>query len=161
EAARRAPGGVGELLARDRRGAGVIESYLHRLQGELRVPRRLRARILDETRDHLLELVEGGMTEEEAVRSVGAADAIAREFHEQLAGVGARRSSALSGVLLVVLAAVAVFTPPTWWFGAIAFFAGQVALVAGVLALARSLRYRDAVPASAVRDIYKANAVTL
>jgi len=139
----------------------VIESYLSRLKGELRVPRRLRARILDESRDHLLELVAGGMSEEEAVRSFGAPDALAREFHEQLAGRSARRASALSGVLLLVLAVLAVSTPATPADTAIAFFAAQVALVGGVLALARSLRYRGAVPPSALRDIYKANAVTL
>ena len=139
----------------------MIESYLRSLDASLRVSRRLRARILDETRDHLLELVDSGMSEEEAVSSFGSPEALARDFHEQLAGASARRASAVSAVLLPVLAAVAALTPATPADTAIAFFAAQVALVAGVLALARSLRYPGAVPPSALSDIYKANAVTL
>jgi hypothetical protein len=140
----------------------VIESYLRALDGELHVPHRLRARILDETRDHLLELVDTGMGEEKAVRSFGAPDALARDFHEQLAGSSAHRASALSGVMLLALAVLAVVTPATWTSATVAFFAGQVGLVAGVLAIVRSLRYRveGAVPASALPDIYRANAVT-
>ena len=139
----------------------MIEPYLRELGASLHVPRRLRTRILDETRDHLLALVESGMSEDDAVRSFGAPDALAHEFHEQLAGTSARRASAVSGVLLVVLGVVALSTPATPADTAIAFFAAQVALVAGVLALARSLRYRGAVPPSALRDTYRANAVTL
>jgi len=141
----------------------VIDAYLRELDASLNVPRRLRARILHETRDHLLELVDSGLGEEEAVRSFGAPGTLAREFHEQLAAASAHRSSALTGVMLLALAALAVVTPASWGLAAVAFFAGQVALVAGALALARSLRYRaeGAVPASALPDIYKANAVTL
>jgi hypothetical protein len=141
----------------------MIQSYLRDLEGELRVPRRLRARILDETRDHLLELVDSGMSEVDAVRSFGAADALARDFHEQLAGASAQRASAFSGLMLLGLAALAVVAPASSGAAAVAFFAGQVALVAGGLAVVRSLRYRaeGAVPPSALRDIYRANAVTL
>jgi hypothetical protein len=141
----------------------MIDSYLRELDASLDVPRRLRARIIHETRDHLLELVDSGLDEEEAVRSFGAPDALAREFHKQLAGASAHRSSALTGVMLLALAALAVVTPASWGFAAVAFVAGQVALVAGALALVRSLRYRaeGAVPASALPDIYRANAVTL
>src|SRR5204863_689041 len=131
--------------------ARMIEAYLRELDSSLDAPRRLRARILHETRDHLLELMDSGLDGEEAVRSFGAPDALAREFHEQLAGASAHRSSALTGVMLLALAALAVVTPASWGLAAVAVFAGQVALVSGALALVRSLRYRaeGAVPVSA------------
>jgi hypothetical protein len=141
----------------------MIQSYLRDLEGELQVPHRLRARILDEARDHLLELVDSGMSEAEAVRSFGAADVLARDFHEQLAGASAHRASAFSALMLLALALLAIVAPASSSAAAIAFFAGQVALVAGGLAVVRSLRYRaeGSVPPTALRDIYRANAVTL
>jgi uncharacterized membrane protein len=139
----------------------MIQAYLRQLESSLDVPRRLRARILDEARDHLLEMVETGLSEQQAVEAFGAPDALARDFHEQLASSSAHRASAMTGVMLIALAALALVTPPWWGLTAIAFFAGQVAVVAGVLALVRSLRYRaeGAVPASALPDVYRANAV--
>jgi uncharacterized membrane protein len=47
----------------------MIEAYLRQLDSVLDVPRRLRARILDETRDHLLEMVETGLSEQQAVEA--------------------------------------------------------------------------------------------
>ena len=141
----------------------MIDTYLRQLDGELHVPRRLRRRILDETRDHLLEAVDAGLGEEEAVQAFGAPGALARQFHEQLAGSSAHHASTLSGVMLIAIAALFAAAPVSGTYGPVSVFAGQVAVVAGVLALVRSLRYRaeGAVPASALPDIYRANAVTL
>jgi hypothetical protein len=63
----------------------------------------------------------------------------------------------------VALAGLALVAPASWAGAAIAFFAGQVALAAGALAVVRSLRYRaeGAVPGSALPDIYRANTVVL
>ncbi len=141
----------------------MIEAYLRELDARLAVPRRLRGRILDETRDHLLELVDGGLSEHEAVQAFGAPEALAREFHEQLAGTSAHRSSALTGLMLVVLAVAYAFAPGAWGSGPVVLIAGQIAVVAGVLALVRSLRFRSAhaVPPSRLADIYRANALAL
>ncbi len=71
----------------------MIETYLRELERGLDVPRRLRRRIVDEARDHLCELSargqERGLGEEEAERQAvaafGRADAVAHDFHQQLA----------------------------------------------------------------------------
>src|SRR2546423_11967264 len=136
----------------------MIEIYLRELDASLDVPRRLRARILHETRDHLLELVDGGVDEEGAVGSFGAPDALAREFHEQLAGASAHRSSALTGVMLLALAALAVVTPASWGLAAVAVFARPGALASGAPAPVRSLRYpaQGALPFPPPPHLYQA-----
>jgi hypothetical protein len=141
----------------------VIEGYLRELDARLDVPRRLRGRLLDETRDHLLELADGGLSEHEAEQAFGAPEALAREFHEQLASTSAHRSSALTGLMLVVLAVAYAFAPGAWGNGPVVLIAGQIAVVAGVLALVRSLRFRSAhaVPPSRLACIYRANALAL
>jgi HAAS len=161
----------------------VIETYLAQLEHELDVPRRLRRRIVDEARDHLCELSargrELGLGEEEAERQAvagfGRADAVAREFHEQLASASAHRSSSLTALVVVAMLAlcalvlaVPISAHGTWAasgpYALIAWFGGQVAVVAGALAVARSLRYRadgGAVPSERLADIYRPNAVAL
>jgi hypothetical protein len=158
-------------------GARVIEAYLSELAESLDVPPRTRRRILDEARDHLLEVAdrgrELGLTDSEAERRAvevfGAADVIARGFHEQLATAGAHRSSKLTGALLVGLLVVIGLAgqaggwPSSGAYGSVAFMLGQVAVVAGALGVARSLRYRGAgpVPADRLVDIRRANGVAL
>ena len=161
----------------------MIETYLQELERGLDVPRRLRRRIVDEARDHLCELSargqELGLGEEEAERQAvaafGPADTVAHDFHQQLASRSAHRSSTLTAVVVVALlglCCLALSVPSgahgSWAasgpYALIAWFGGQVALVAGALALARSLRYRaegGAVPSDRLADIYRPNAVAL
>ena len=161
----------------------MIETYLQELERGLDVPRRLRRRIVDEARDHLCELSargqELGLREEEAERQAvaafGPADTVAHDFHQQLASRSAHRSSTLTAVVVVALlglCCLALSVPSgahgSWAasgpYALIAWFGGQVALVAGALALARSLRYRaegGAVPSDRLADIYRPNAVAL
>jgi hypothetical protein len=129
----------------------VIESYLSRLDAELRVPRRSRARILAEVRDHLEE---GG-----AVEAFGDPAELAAQFHEQLASAGARRAGAHTALLMVLLAAgLAAAAFPV---GIVMFFAAQLAAVSGGLGFARWLRYRGGVPPDRLADIYRANGLTV
>lgn len=129
----------------------MIESYLSRLDAELRVTRRSRARILAEVRDHLEE---GG-----AVEEFGDPSELAAQFHEQLASAGARRSGAHTALLMVLLAAgLAAAAFPV---GIVIFFAAQLAAVAGGLAFVRWLRYRDGVPVDRLADIYRTNGLVV
>lgn len=160
----------------------MIEPYLAELGRRLELPARKRRRILDESRDHLLELTGRGRelglpdaeAERRAIETFGEPRAIAREFHEQVASAGVQRLSGLTAALLVAflaLQAIVTLAPAgshaDWassgGYGVLAFFLGQVAAVAGVLGIARSLRYRPEgrVPLHGLGDIVRADAVAL
>lgn len=139
------------------RGGRVIGEYLKRLERELRavgIHGRLRLRILAEAEDHL-------RSDPEAPRRFGEPAEVANAFAAEL-GARASRRAAVSGFLALGVAG-AVFAvsfvgasfagqpPPDTWplLAALAFpvliVAPQVAFVAGVLALVRSLRRREPV----------------
>jgi HAAS domain-containing protein len=145
----------------------VISSYLDSLSAELRVPRRTRARILAETRDHLLEAVAAGQTEEEATNAFGDPRAVAARFHAQLASASARRASAqtvaLMGAFVVAMTFAAFGSSNAFPFGVVAFIGAQLAAVAGAIGCVRWLRYRSGglVPSARLADLYRANAVTV
>lgn len=158
----------------------VIVSYLRELAAELRVPRRLRERVLAEAGDHLrLASAEGedagsDAAQHAAIAAFGTADGVARRFAEELAVGGAHRATrAVSGVtvafcimfaLTTQVRAVRAASPfagdP---YAAIAWFAVEVALVCAALSLARSLRHRDdsVVPAGKLRWILRGDATAL
>ena len=144
----------------------MIASYLDTLSAELRVPRRARERILAEARDHLLESVAAGQSEQEAVAAFGEPREVAARFHEQLASSSARRATALTVVLALAfgVALLAAFgSSNSFPFGVIVFVGAQLAAVTGALALVRWLRYRSApsVPTERLADLYRTGAVTV
>lgn len=145
----------------------MISSYLVALSEELRVPRRALARILAETRDHLMEAVAAGQTEAEATRAFGDPTDVSARFHEQLASSRARRASGDTVALMVafVIAMTAAAFGPSQAFpaGIVVFIGAQLAAVAGAIAGVRWLRYRSAavVPASRLADLYRANLLTV
>lgn len=146
----------------------MISSYLVALSEELRVPRRALARILAETRDHLMEAVAAGQTEAEATRAFGDPTDVAARFHEQLASSRARRASgdtvALMVAFVIAMTAAAAFGPSQAFpAGIVVFIGAQLAAVAGAIAGVRWLRYRSAavVPASRLADLYRANLLTV
>src|SRR5262249_56359605 len=81
--ARQRARGVASVLERGRGGAHLISTYLDSLSSELHVPRRARARILAETRDHLEESLAAGRSPAEAVAAFGEPAELAERFHEQ------------------------------------------------------------------------------
>jgi uncharacterized membrane protein len=145
----------------------VISRYLDSLSAELLVPRRARARILAETRDHLLEAVSCGQSESEAVEAFGLASDVAARFHEQLATSSARRASARTVLLMglfVVAMTLAAFGPSNAFpFGIPVFIGAQLAAVSGAITFARWLRYRREVliPAARLPDVHRACALTV
>ena len=144
----------------------MIATYLDALSAELRVPRRARARILAETRDHLLEAVDAGQTEQDAVAAFGEPREVAARFHEQLASSSARRATGLTLALAITfgVALLAAFgSSNSFPFGVIVFIGGQLAAVTGALALVRWLRYRSApaVPTERLADLYRTGFVTV
>ena len=98
------------VLGHDEDGRGVIERYLVDLSAQLAfhgVGRRRAARVIDESRDHLMELAaEEG--EHEAVARFGPAQAIAVEVVRAMQPVVLFRSS------LVFLGALALFVLPLY-----------------------------------------------
>jgi hypothetical protein len=143
----------------------VIGRYLDSLSGELRVPARVRARIVAEVRDHLEEAMAGGRSEREAIAAFGEPRELAARFHEQLASTSARRAGARTATLMaaffVALAAAALGPANDFPFGVVVFVGAQLALVAAAIGCARWLRYRHAVPAERLADMYRPNAVAL
>jgi hypothetical protein len=151
----------------------VIDAYLRELSDCLDVPARTRARILAEVRDHLLEsAVHCG--EERAIESFGPPADLADDFHLQLASTSARRSCVLTalalGCFLILFAFIGsgpLGDHAPWTnasvYGLIYWFAGQVALVAGAIGIARWLRYRHEplFPAERIEDVQRANGVVL
>jgi uncharacterized membrane protein len=145
----------------------VISSYLDSLSAELHVPRRNRARILAETRDHLLEAVAAGKSEEDATRAFGDPREVAARFHEQLASSSARRASAQTVLLMLAFGigmTIAAFGRANAFpFGIFVFVGAQQAAVAGAIVFVRWLRFRSGglVPTARLTDLYRANAVTV
>jgi hypothetical protein len=153
----------------------MISRYLESLSAELRVPRRLRARILAEARDHLHTAVaarlERGVAaaeaESEAVEAFGDPRELAARFHQELASSSARGASArtalVMGAFVVALAAAAFGPADRFPFGLVIWIGAQLAVVAGVLGVARWLRYRSAgaVPAARLADLHRANGLAV
>jgi hypothetical protein len=149
----------------------VIDAYLRELQRSLDVPARTRARIVAEARDHLMEsAVRHG--EPHAIEAFGPPAELAHDFHLQLASTSARRSSMLTAaavgcLLLALIGSGPVGDHAPWTnagiFGLIYWFAGQVAVVAGAIGIARWLRYRDEpmFPPERLKDVQRTNAVAL
>lgn len=71
------------------------------------------------------------------------------------------RTSVLTAVFLIGLAAAVLGPANDFPFGVVIFLGGQLAVVAAVLGFARWLRYRDGVPASRLADMWRANLVAV
>jgi hypothetical protein len=154
---------------------GAIEDYLDRLDGELRVSRVPRRRLLAEVEDHLrtsaTELsAEAGPDEAErrAVERFGAAAAVARSFAKVVATTSARRStswlvlafSAYSAAcLLFAVTASSEFAD--FPQGAPSALALQVAAVAVAVSLVRSLRWRRSTDTPEDRIRFLANGAAI
>ena len=151
----------------------MISGYLDALSAELRVPRRVRQRILAEARDHLHAAVaariERGVAaadaEREAAEAFGDPRELAARFHEELASSSSRRASTWTVALCAVfMLAVAVSAPRGGFPVAVVSWVGaQLAAVAAVLGLARRLRYRSAAtfPVDRLADLYRANGLAV
>jgi hypothetical protein len=90
---------------------------------------------------------------------------LAANFHEQLASSSAKRASvrttALTALFLVGLAAEMLGPANRFSFGVVVFVGAQLASVAAVLGLVRWVRYRNGVPASRLADVWRANLVAV
>lgn len=132
----------------------MITDYLLELQGQLRLPPRRRRRILAEVEDHLLcaaaDLHAAGLeaidAESKAVEQFGSSALLAQSFIEQEAALVGTRAAETTGALAILLA-ILVLGPlssvvPWARFvfpgSLVNFVLGQVALVAGALALVRA-----------------------
>lgn len=161
----------------------VIVSYLHELRAELRVPRRLRERVLAEADDHL-RLASVNRTagkdagsdaaQHAAIAAFGSADVVATRFAQELAVDGTHRATrAASGVTVAfcVLFALSTQVPTvraaspfaSGPAAAIAWLAVQIAFVCAALSWARSLRHRDdrVLSAEKLRWILRGDATAL
>jgi hypothetical protein len=127
-----------------------IATRLRALDRALRVPRRLRRRILTEAEDHLREAASRDGADA-AVAAFGDVAAIARGFHEQLATRAARRAAAVGCLAAAVAVAVVGLTAQS----TVAILPAQLAAVAAAVAALRVLRHRraTAVPAGSARLI--------
>jgi hypothetical protein len=168
--------------------AGAIERYLAGLGRELRLPSRLRRRILAEAREHLIDarsdLEAAGWptpdAERRAVQRFGASRQLGRCFVEDLAAATARRSAAattlavaavLAGLPLLVLAAImsggapadAIPPPPSPLPAVLLLLAFQFAVVAGGLGLVRWLRWsgQPAIPVPGLRMLLRSSGVAV
>lgn len=145
----------------------MISAYLDSLSAELRVPARVRRRILAEARDHLEEAIAAGRGEREAVEAFGDPRELAVRFHEELASATARRASVRTAVLMVsfivAMALAALGRRYDFPFGIVVWFGAQLAVVAGALGFARWFRYRSElqVPADRLADVYRANGLAV
>lgn len=159
----------------------LIEDYLRELGSELVVPRRLRLRVIAETRDHLhLAAGDSGTgcpwedAQKAAIARFGPPGVIARRFADELALSAAHRATALvvrvtaaywvllvlSGEVPSVRAASPFASNP---YNAIAVFAGQIALACASLSWVRSQRHRDAttLPAGKLRWLLRGDTIAL
>ncbi len=155
----------------------MIARYLDELDLALRpLPRRLRARIVDEAADHLQEataaLLEAGepatspatrvanrfAAEHAAVSAFGPAELVADRFAAELATERTTRAGWTSAVAAIAFGLVVVAGLRQ---DALAFFTVQFAFVAGVAMLIRLLRYGGRVEADpgALRMIRRAAAL--
>lgn len=146
----------------------MIGAYLNELERELRLPRRLRRRVLAEAADHLHEATEAyvaeGMARDDAewaaVAAFGPARGLARRFAEELATRSVSRAAWAACAAAVAFGLFFVTRVAT---GAVAFFAVQVAFVAGLVTLVRLLRHHGdvAVPAAKLRLLQRGSALAL
>jgi hypothetical protein len=146
----------------------MIAEYLAELERELRLPGRLRRRVLAEATDHLHEAaaayIDDGMPAEEAewaaVAAFGPARAVARRFADELAARSVGRAGWAAAIAAVCFGLLFAVSQPG---GVIALFAVQVAFVAGLVTLIRLLRHHGevAVPAAKLRLIQRGSALAL
>jgi hypothetical protein len=138
----------------------VIEAYLRELASALRLPGRMRARVLAEARDHLLCAAEHD-GEDAAVPAFGAPDLLARRFAAELATARGRAATLVTGAVLVALGScVAIHDGAR---NRVAFLSGQVAVTCLALSAIRLARHRadTAMPAGKLRLVDRGNAVAL
>jgi phage terminase large subunit-like protein len=146
----------------------MIGAYLNELESELRLPGRLRRRVLAEAADHLHEATDAyvaeGMSRADAewaaVAAFGPARGLARRFAEELA---TRSVSRAGWGACAAAIAFGLFFGVTARGGPVAFFAVQVAFVAGLATLIRLLRHHGelAVPAAELRLIQRGSTLAL
>jgi len=138
----------------------VIDSYLRRLEGELRLPRRMRTRVLAESRDHLMCAAEHD-GDAEAVARFGAPEVVARRFALELATARGRMATVMTGAVLVAISACVALHGDSR--SPVAFVAGQIAATCLALSAIRMLRHRAdaAIPAAKLRYAQRGNAVAL
>lgn len=146
----------------------MIGPYLNELERELRLPARLRRRVLAEAADHLHEATEAlmaeGMSGDDAewaaVAAFGSARGLARRFTDELAVRAVGRAAWAASVAAV---AFGLFVGLTARGGPAAFFTVQVAFVAGLATLIRLLRHHGelTVPAAKLRLIQRGSALAL
>lgn len=146
----------------------MIGAYLSELERELRLPGRLRRRVLDEAADHLHEAAEAftaeGMGRDDAewaaVAAFGPARGLARRFAEELATRAVGRAGWAAAVAAVAFGLPFADRRPT---DPLSLFAVQVAFVAGLVTLIRLLRHHGdvAVPAAKLRLIQRGSALAL
>lgn len=94
-------------------GAGPIETYIREVLQIIPRPLPERARIDMELRSHLAEQLDAGVTPEEAVRRMGTAEAVAREY---LGEVELHEASIMrrTGAFLIDLGIGAILLAPVW-----------------------------------------------
>jgi hypothetical protein len=146
----------------------MIGPYLSELERELRLPARLRRRVLAEAADHLHEsaaaFVAEGMPPDEAefaaVAAFGPARDLAHRFADELATRAVGRAAWAACAAAVAFGLVFAARVHT---GAVAFFAVQVAFVAGLVTLIRLLRHHGdvTVPAAKLRLMQRGSALAL
>jgi hypothetical protein len=154
---------------------GAIDAYLDRLDGELRLHRVPRRRLLAEVEDHLRECVaeqtgDAGVAEAErrAVERFGAAATVARSFARVVAATSARRSTYWLGLAFSTYAAAclvfAITAAPEFADfpqGAPSGLALQVAGVVLALGLVRSIRWRGSTDTPEDRIRFLANGAVI
>jgi hypothetical protein len=146
----------------------MIAAYLSELDRELRLPRRLRRRVLAEAADHLHEAAAAygaeGMDADDAewaaVAAFGPARGLARRFADELATRAVGRAGWAAAAAAVAFGLLFAWRQPT---DPLSLFAVQVAFVAGLVTLIRLLRHHGdvAVPAAKLRLIQRGSALAL
>ncbi|MDQ6777288.1 MAG: hypothetical protein M3071_13960 [Actinomycetota bacterium] len=147
----------------------LIERYLAELDSELRLPRRLRRRIIAEAREHLHESVSrtapDATAQMRAIQCFGTPAEVATAFTREMA-IGSTRRAAHRGGLLFVLSLVTweactssfIHVAPAWINdgpgSALLWIIGQVGLVAGIVSLARARVARRSATLDAARLRY-------
>jgi hypothetical protein len=153
----------------------TIDDYLGELERELRLRRAPRVRLLAEVEDHLRDLsaefaAEGRSRADAASQAVarfGAAATVASRFAQATASTTGRRAVNAAALAVVAYAGVVVMfetaSPSLRDFpqGGASFFGSQIATVALLIALVRSLRWRGEAAAPKTALVAIARAVAL
>lgn len=155
----------------------VIERYLDELDAELRLPRRVRRRIVTETREHLHDAAGGedapdAVAQTQAIESFGSPTEVAASFARELAIGTTRRAARHTGMLFVLslllwdlCTSSLVHVAPGWINdgpgSALLWIIGQAGLVAGTVSLARArvARRRDTFDSARLRYAVRGLAV--